>query len=272
MPTRKRVSTKFDYDALNESDSEPGVEIEEKVARQLESKVQPRPNGEKQENDANKSQDGEEDADEDGSQKSIPMSEIESLPSSDREDIVPYQRLTINNTPALLASLKRIQIPTDKSASFASHMTVVVVGAPTADSIKDVNNDMQRETAFFSQAQVGARTARRLLRKEHVPFTRPRDYFAEMVKDDGHMDKVKTRLIQEAANKKAAAEARKLRDLKKFGKQVQVAKLQERHKQKRETLDKIKALKKSLSSPKCLRISVPSPTDHTPGAILRKPN
>ena len=254
---RRYASAKFDYDALNESDSESEMEVEENVARQAESKAQSWPNGQKRENGAQKAKDEEGNEDDDENQKPIPMSDLESLPSSDREDLVPYQRLTINKTSALLASLKRIQIPTDKSASFASHMTVVVPGAPTADSIKDFNDDIQRETAFFRQAQVGAHEGRRLLRKESVPFTRPRDYFAEMVKDDGHMDKVKAQLIQEATNKKAAAEARKLRDLKKFGKQVQVAKLQDRQRQKRETLEKIKALKKSLFSPKFPRISVP---------------
>lgn len=77
-----------------------------------------------------------------------------------------------------------------------------------------------------------------------MPFTRPNDYFAEMVKSDGQMEKVKAKLVEEATNKKAAAEARKQRDLKKFGKQVQVAKEQERAKAKRETLEKIKTLKK----------------------------
>ncbi|OOF94572.1 hypothetical protein ASPCADRAFT_516030 [Aspergillus carbonarius ITEM 5010] len=91
-------------------------------------------------------------------------------------------------------------------------------------------------------------TARGLLKKEGVMFTRPGDYFAEMVKTDEHMGKIKKKLYDEAAAKKAAADARKQRDLKKFGKQVQVAKLQQRAKEKRETLDKINALKKKRKS------------------------
>ncbi len=63
------------------------------------------------------------------------------------------------------------------------------------------------------------------------------------------MGKIKAKMVDEAANKKAAAEARKQRDLKKFGKQVQVAKLQERDKAKRETLDKINLLKRSMVFP-----------------------
>jgi hypothetical protein len=66
-----------------------------------------------------------------------------------------------------------------------------------------------------------------------------------MVKSDEHMGRVKAKLVDTAAGKKAASEARRQRDLKKFGKQVQVAKLQERDKAKRETMDKINLLKRS---------------------------
>ena len=66
-----------------------------------------------------------------------------------------------------------------------------------------------------------------------------------MVKSDEHMGRMKAKMVDEAGNKKVEAEARKERDLKKFGKQVQVAKLQERDKAKRETLDKINLLKRS---------------------------
>lgn len=59
------------------------------------------------------------------------------------------------------------------------------------------------------------------------------------------MGKIKQKMIDEAAGKKAAADARRQRDLKKFGKQVQVAKLQERAKEKRDTLEKINILKRS---------------------------
>lgn len=111
---------------------------------------------------------------------------------------------------------------------------------------------MNRELAFYKVCQSAAAIARGLLKKEGVSFTRPGDYFAEMVKTDEHMGKIKKKLYDEAAAKKAAAEARRQRDLKKFGKQVQVAKLQQRQKEKRETLEKINALKKSAVSLKYL--------------------
>lgn len=162
----------------------------------------------------------------------------------DREDLIPHTRLTINNTSALLASLERISIPKDTSVPFATHQ-IIVSSAPTSDSIPDVADDLQRELAFYTQCLEAARQGRSKLLAAGVPFSRPKDYFAEMVKEDAHMEKVKAKLMEEASAKKASAEARKQRDLKKFGKQVQVAKLQERQKAKRETLEKIKTLKRS---------------------------
>jgi rRNA-processing protein EBP2 len=196
---------------------------------------------------AGKKADGEgedEDGDEDEDDEDIPVSDLEDLPDEDKEDLIRHTRLTINNTAALTASRIRIAIPTDSSAAFATHMSITS-SKPTADAIPDISNDLDREQAFHAQALEAVKQARQLLKKEGVPLTRPNDYFAEMVKDDGHMERVKTKLVEEATAKKASAEARKLRDLKKFGKQVQVAKLQERHKAKRETLEKVKLLKRS---------------------------
>lgn len=188
------------------------------------------------ENDQNnESSEGEDEED-------IPMSDLEDLDEEEKEDIIPHQRLTINNTVALTAALKRIALPVSK-LPFSEHQSVVT-SEPV--SIPDVSDDLNRELAFYAQSLSAVQAARKLLKAEGVPFTRPTDYFAEMVKADEHMAKIKAKLIDEAASKKASAEARKQRDLKKFGKQVQVAKLQERDKERKQTMDKIKVLKRSM--------------------------
>lgn len=189
---------------------------------------------------------GSDDDEEDEDEEDIPISDLEDLDDEDKEDLIPHTRLTINNTTALLAALNRIALPTDntKAAPFSTHQSVIS-STETAEAIPDVSDDLQRELAFYSQSLEAVKKARKLLKVEGVPFSRPKDYFAEMVKEDAHMERVKAKLVDEASNKKAAAEARKQRDLKKFGKQVQVAKLQERQKAKRETLEKIKTLKRS---------------------------
>ncbi|SLM38306.1 Eukaryotic rRNA processing [Lasallia pustulata] len=179
---------------------------------------------------------GEGDGDE---ERDIPFSDLEDLPDEERDDVVPHQRLTVNNTTALLKAHKSIAF--SSQLPFSEHQSII---STEPVSIADVNDDLTRELAFYKQSLDAVREARALLKKESVPFSRPTDYFAEMVKSDEHMGKIKQKMTDEAANKKAAAEARKQRDLKKFGKQVQIAKLQERDKAKRETLDKINILKR----------------------------
>ncbi|KAK7509771.1 eukaryotic rRNA processing protein EBP2-containing protein [Phyllosticta citriasiana] len=176
----------------------------------------------------------------DDEEDDVPLSDLESVASDERDDIIPHQKLTINNTTALMAAVKRIEMKTSK-LPFSEHQSIT---SAEPVEIEDTNDDLNRELAFYQQALAAVKEARGLLKKEGVPFSRPNDYFAEMVKSDEHMGKIKQKLVDEAASKKAAAEARKQRDLKKFGKAVQVAKQQERDKAKRETLEKINLLKR----------------------------
>lgn len=172
---------------------------------------------------------------------------LSDLEEEDREDVVPHQRMTINNGPALIASRKRVAVVSDKpEGPFHYHNSLVSTNKTADELIPDAMDDETRELMFYKIARDATTTARALLKKEKVPFTRPADYFAEMVKTDDHMGKVKKKLYDEAASKKAAEEARRLRDAKKFGKQVQIAKEQERAKEKKDTLNKIKELKRSM--------------------------
>ncbi|KAJ3558027.1 hypothetical protein NPX13_g9808 [Xylaria arbuscula] len=240
---------RLDLAALDESSDDSSVDFEEKIERPKKPKQQPKtkdtaPSPKASKKPAEDEDEDDEDEEEDEEDEEIDWADI---PEDEREDLVPRTRININNTTGLLASLKRFAIPTEDSTPFASHQSLASQ-QPTADVIgEDLMDDIKRELAFYAQALDAAKRGRALLKAEGVPFSRPTDYFAEMVKDDGHMEKVKAKLVEEASAKKASAEARKLRDLKKFGKQVQVAKLQERQKAKRETLEKIKTLKRKRS-------------------------
>ncbi|KAJ5973447.1 hypothetical protein N7481_010657 [Penicillium waksmanii] len=187
--------------------------------------------------DSAENEDEGEDEDEEEEEEDIPLSDLE---EDEREDVVTHQRLTINNAAAINASIKRVSFITNQTP-FSEHNSLV---SQEPIDVEDPNDDLNRELAFYKVCQAGALQARGLLKKEGISFTRPGDYFAEMVKNDEHMDKIKKKLYDEAAGKKAAAEARRQRDLKKFGKQVQVAKLQQRAKEKRDTMEKINTLKK----------------------------
>ena len=187
---------------------------------------------------------GEEDDRDDEDEADIPFSDLDSLASSDKGDLLPFQRLTINNTLALLAAHKSIALSPD--LPFSAHQTLT---SPESVEIADINDDLNRELAFYKHCLEGAEKGRQLLKNEGIPSSRPDDYFAEMVKNDEHMGKIKQKMRDDAARKKASSDAKRQRDLKKFGKQVQIAKQQERAKAKRSDLNKIDLLKKSESIP-----------------------
>ena len=88
-----------------------------------------------------------------------------------------------------------------------------------------------------------------LAAKHKFPFTRPSDYFAEMIKSDAHMERIRQRLLDESATIKKSEDKRKEREGKKFGKQVQIEKLKEREKSKKEMEERLKGLKRSMSPP-----------------------
>jgi len=66
-----------------------------------------------------------------------------------------------------------------------------------------------------------------------------------MVKTDEHMERVRQRLLDERAGIKASEEAKRQRELKKFGKKVQVEKGLERQREKKRMEESVKGLKRS---------------------------
>ena len=127
-------------------------------------------------------------------------------------------------------------IPWSETQSITSSKPVVVA---------DPDDDLTREVAFYDQALEAAVLGRERIKKEGGVFERPDDYFAEMIKTDDHMAKIRQRLLDENASIQASERAKAQRDLKKFGKKVQTEKRLEREKSKADALDKIQALKKS---------------------------
>ena len=69
-----------------------------------------------------------------------------------------------------------------------------------------------------------------------------------MVKSDAHMERIRQRLLDESASLKRAEERRREREGKKYGKQVQLEKLKERERRKKEMEERLKGLKRSASN------------------------
>jgi len=90
----------------------------------------------------------------------------------------------------------------------------------------------------------GTKEAFEKLQSMGLPFLRPADYYAEMVKTDGHMEKVKGRLLSEKRKMEEADERRKAREAKRLAKEIQAQKLKERAKQKKEDIESVKKWRK----------------------------
>lgn len=105
-------------------------------------------------------------------------------------------------------------------------------------------DDFKREMNFYKQAQMAVAEALPKLKKLGIPTARPADYFAEMVKTDDHMQKVREKLLTKELSMEKSEKAKKLRAMKKFGKKVQQEVIQKRQQEKRQMLESVKKFRK----------------------------
>lgn len=156
------------------------------------------------------------------------------------------QRIKVNNESALKRIYEDIRL--DAPSSKLPWIETMRVAYPISISaeVTDVENDLERELAFYKQALHAAVEGRKLVEASGTAFSRPSDYFAEMVKTDEHMERIRQKLLDESAAIKASEAAKKQRELKKFGKKVQVEKLQERIRNKKEMNERVNGLKRKL--------------------------
>ncbi|CAM0141132.1 rRNA-processing protein EBP2 [Umbelopsis sp. WA50703] len=172
-------------------------------------------------------------------QDPISLEELDASDIDDEDgDLILEQKVTINNEAALKRITEEFKL---KDLPWIEIMSVT---SSEPIELDDVHDDLKRELAFYQQALEAAKIGREKVKTAGVPFSRPDDFFAEMVKSDEHMEKIRQRLLDETAAVKASEDAKRQRELKKFGKKVQVEKLQERQKKKTEDMEKIKMLKR----------------------------
>ncbi|KAL4577185.1 hypothetical protein LXL04_013289 [Taraxacum kok-saghyz] len=151
-------------------------------------------------------------------------------------------KTAIYNKEGILDKLNDIVFPEDIEWTHKLSLDI-----PQEDEV-DVNDDLARELAFYNQALQGTREAFVKFETMKLPFLRPSDYYAEMVKTDSHMEKIKGRLIAEKRRMEEAEERRKMRgkmrDNKKKAKEVQAVKQRERVKQKKDEIESVKKWRK----------------------------
>ncbi|KAG8736468.1 rRNA-processing protein and EBNA1-binding protein ebp2 [Ceratobasidium sp. 414] len=197
-------------------------------------------NGVVDEEESSEDEDGEDEEGQEEGDDVVPLDEISDVD----EDVVPKQKVVINNELAL----KRIRETIELGKDMPWTETLAFTTSEPLD-IPNADDDLNRELALqvfdcYKQALSTANTARAKFSAAKIPFSRPSDYFAEMVKSDSHMERIRQRLLDERAGIQKSEVAKKQRELKKVGKQVQVEKLKEREKSKKEMNERVKGLKR----------------------------
>lgn len=168
------------------------------------------------------------------------LNEELSQSESESEDVklTEPSKNAVNNRDALLDKLGDISWP--ENVGWIHKLSIDI----DQEQEVDVNDDLARELAFYTQALEGTRQAFEKLQSMGLPFLRPADYYAEMVKTDNHMEKVKGRLLAEKRKMEEAEERRKARESKRLAKEIQAQKLKERAKQKKEDIESVKKWRK----------------------------
>ncbi|RWS25657.1 hypothetical protein B4U80_10085 [Leptotrombidium deliense] len=122
-------------------------------------------------------------------------------------------------------------------------------GFVSSEELSDAaQHDFKRELCFYQQAQAAVLECIPKLHKLKVKTKRPEDYFAEMVKSDEHMKRMRTKLIAKQSAIERSEKARRLRQEKKMGKEVQKEILMKRQKEKKQLMENVKKFKKGEES------------------------
>ena len=132
----------------------------------------------------------------------------------------------------------------------------------------DAADDLAREVAFYAQAVDGAKAGLRLLQAEHdktygprkggegtatdgpdakaerPPLLRPSDYYAEMVKGDSHMERVRASLLARKQQLEGSEERMKAREAARYSKEVAAERKKERAKDRKEQVAAVEKWRK----------------------------
>lgn len=147
----------------------------------------------------------------------------------------------VNNIPKLKERLAAIQ----KKLPWIESLDVTVDLKVPAEEMKSIiNNNFKQEMLFYKQSEVGTQQSIARLKSMNIPTERPEDYFAEMVKSDEHMKRVKEKLISKQLTMERTEKVTKMRKMKKLGKKVQQEVLKKRADEKKQMMESVKKIRK----------------------------
>ncbi|OBA28710.1 Ebp2-domain-containing protein [Hanseniaspora valbyensis NRRL Y-1626] len=242
---QKKKAEELEREENDDDEEEQEIDIEN-LAVSGDSESDDSEEEDEEEDDEDEDEDEEDDEDEEEDEDEEDDEDEEEDEDEDEDDERPKKKVFANNQKALKKAYERLRLPWE-TTKFSEHQTVTT-STPIYTLVENIEDDTQRELAFYKASLEATGIAKKKLLQQKIPFHRPLDYFAEMLKTDDHMERLKQRLIQEESEKLARQEARRQRNLKKFGKQVQIQTMQKRQQEKKDTLDKIKTLRKKRTA------------------------
>lgn len=195
-------------------------------------------------------------SDDEGSESSgdaAEESDAEELPDSDDDDFSEEEEEgnEEEEKDKRKSSAGETTVEFNEPAQWVERMALTSTRPLPADLSAD--DDPKREEAFLTQTRLSAVRGIELLEAAGVPWRRPADYYAEMVKSDVHMNDVRQAMEASKARIEAQAHRRTMKEQRKYGKEVQAEVLRQRAKYKRDMQDRLSDWKKKNKGNGALR-------------------
>jgi rRNA-processing protein EBP2 len=199
-------------------------------------------------------QEGDDSVEEEESEQDERDQDMEDGSSSEEDDEENIKVKTQNNAVKALKSITAQLVQQKARLPWPEKFDIVPsnplpFGQVTEDGLViDVHDDLKREVAFYNLALEAVYEARQKCQSHNIPFSRPDDFFAEMVKTDDHMAKVKDRLIFETKKIEAFEQRKSNREQKLRQKEAHAHRLAEKSKAKKQHLQDVQDWAKSAAS------------------------
>jgi len=166
---------------------------------------------------------------------------------NDEENAEIYSKLENNNVNSKALSIVATDLNSVHSKMPWAETFVIVPPTPLPfgentdpkSNTLDIHDDLKREVAFYNTTLKAVILARTKLRTGGIPFARPDDFFAEMVKTDEQMASVKDRLIFENKKIEAVAQRKSNKEQKLRAKESHADRLAEKAKRKRDHFQEV---------------------------------
>ena len=166
---------------------------------------------------------------------------IEKMENGEGEDSASISQMFLRDTKevfdvdAVKACMNKLPIQT-KNLDWVFTLQLT---SPTPVKVENHEDDIDREIQFYNQAVTSAKEGFKQLHTLGIAIHRPDDYFAEMVKSDEHMAKIRNKLVQSRKVIEEREKRRQRKEQQKIGKQLKAERIKEKIHQKKTDIDAI---------------------------------